>query len=60
VVFGGNVCIMRGFGGTRFDVAGEGACMKRYTDPSFYKTMCTGSVFKGVRHQSQFEKVRPT
>jgi hypothetical protein len=51
---------MRGFGGTRFDVAGEGACMKRYTDPSFYKTMCTGSVFKGVCHQSRFEKVQPT
>jgi hypothetical protein len=40
----------------KFDVAGEGACMKRYTDPSFYKTMCTGSVFKGVCHQSRFEK----
>jgi hypothetical protein len=44
----------------KFDVAGEGACMKRYTDPSFYKTMCTGSVFKGVCHQSRFEKVKPT
>lgn len=44
---------------TRFDVAGEGACMKRYTDPSFYTRVCSGSLveFRKVQNQSQSDKV---
>jgi hypothetical protein len=44
---------------TRFDVAGEGACMKRYTDPSFYTRVCSGSLveFRKVHNQSQSDKV---
>jgi hypothetical protein len=44
---------------TRFDVAGEGACMKRYTDPSFYTRVCSGSLveFRKVHNQSHSDKV---
>ncbi|CAK9231313.1 unnamed protein product [Sphagnum troendelagicum] len=42
----------------KFDVAGEGACMKRYTDPSFYTRVCSGSLveFRKVLNQSQSDK----
>ncbi|CAK9879600.1 unnamed protein product [Sphagnum jensenii] len=44
----------------KFDVAGEGACMKRYTDPSFYTRVCSGSLveFRKVLNQSQSDKVQ--
>ena len=31
-------CYIDGLTCLRFDVAGAGACLKRYTDPSFFKT----------------------
>jgi hypothetical protein len=47
----------------RFDVAGAGACLKRYTDPSFFRTEWASSeLMKAERAQrdkrARREKVR--
>lgn len=38
---------------TRFDVAGAGACLKRYTDPSFFKVESTSSQMATVDIQRE-------
>ena len=38
----------------RFDVAGAGACLKRFTDPSFFKTEST--LLSGRKLEGQREK----
>lgn len=42
---------------SRFDVAGAGACLKRYTDPSFFKAESAFSGTEPVEGQRE-KKVR--
>lgn len=37
----------------RFDVAGAGACLKRYTDPSFFKVEAASSGMATVEYQRE-------
>lgn len=48
------------FGSKRFDVAGAGACLKRYTDPSVFKAEPASSVTTTVEvhRQKKIRKVR--
>ena len=41
----------------RFDVAGAGACLKRYTDPSFFKVEAASSGIATVEVQ-RWKKIR--
>lgn len=41
------------FASIRFDVAGAGACLKRYSDPSFYKTVLTSTETRKVKVQRE-------
>lgn len=44
----------------RFDVAGAGACLKRYTNPSFFKVQAASSATPNVENQrdKKFRKVK--
>ena len=44
----------------RFDVAGAGACLKRYTDPSFFKVDSPSSVITNadVRRDKKTRKAK--
>lgn len=43
----------------RFDVAGAGACLKRYTDPSFFKVETAPSEPSlEVHREKKFRKVK--
>lgn len=48
------------FGSKRFDVAGAGACLKRYSDPSFFKAESAPSVTAtvDVHREKKIRKVR--
>lgn len=37
----------------RYDIGGEGACLKRYTDPSFFKTdsACSTVLQEGIQNE---------
>lgn len=37
----------------RYDIGGEGACLKRYTDPSFFKTdsACSSMLEQGIQRE---------
>lgn len=35
----------------RFDIAGAGACLKRYTDPSFYKVEASSFEMRNTEAQ---------
>ena len=44
----------------RFDVAGAGACLKRYTDPSFFKveTASSGMTTVDIQREKKTRKVK--
>lgn len=42
----------------RFDVAGAGACLKRYTDPSFFRTEWASSELMKAERVQRDEKAR--
>jgi len=48
------------FGPERFDVAGAGACLKRYTDPSFFtvKSASSGTATGEVQREKKIRKIK--
>ncbi|KAM2089035.1 hypothetical protein ACFX1T_033040 [Malus domestica] len=42
----------------KFDVAGAGACLKRYTDPSFFKVESTSSITVEMQREKKTRKVK--
>lgn len=42
----------------RFDVAGAGACLKRYSDPSFYKTELASTETKKAKREKKSRKIK--
>lgn len=44
--------------GYRFDVAGAGACLKRYTDPSFFKVEWASSELMKAQRAQRERKAR--
>ncbi|KAL6508072.1 Protein scar2 [Orobanche gracilis] len=42
----------------KFDVAGAGACLKRYTDPSFFKIETTGMITADVPREKKIRKAK--
>lgn len=44
----------------RFDVAGAGACLKRYTDPSFFKVETSAMTRSDVQREKKIRKAKVT
>ncbi|KAI3472849.1 hypothetical protein Pfo_029978 [Paulownia fortunei] len=42
----------------KFDVAGAGACLKRYTDPSFFKVETSGMTSADVQREKKIRKAK--
>ncbi|KAG9445455.1 hypothetical protein H6P81_016795 [Aristolochia fimbriata] len=44
----------------KFDIAGAGACLKRYSDPSFFRTECvsSGRIKEEVKREKKVRKVK--
>eukprot|EP00268_Persea_americana_P038206 TRINITY_DN37823_c3_g1_i1.p1 TRINITY_DN37823_c3_g1~~TRINITY_DN37823_c3_g1_i1.p1 ORF type:complete len:1944 (-),score=476.32 TRINITY_DN37823_c3_g1_i1:482-6313(-) len=42
----------------KFDVAGAGACLKRYSDPSFYKTELASTEMKKAKREKKSRKIK--
>ena len=42
----------------RFDIAGAGACLKRYTDPSFFKLETSATATANVQREKKIRKAK--